>query len=563
MPDKPDAAEIIKKLEAHEKSTKTLRDRFEDGYKLWRLKEYKVAKKKGTYDNFTTNSPRTLAGGVIDEIAASRPKISIGIETEDKEERKALTLTERYIYGCFSLADARLEAIQQPSILEQLAWFAPVRGWVAIALLMWQEGDFVIPDVTVWDPFQTFWGTGRKGLLWGANRRYVSEEEIQDEFPDFKEYTANKKTKSIKAYDFYDKTWMGTIINKKWAEIKEHKLGYPPVYIVPVGATPYVESPEWEDEISDVGADIWENNRYLYPNINKLMSYAVTTVGMATHTPTVVIYKGPKPFQFNKDPYRKGNVIFISEQKVADIKEFIKPSLTQDAYNVLNVFKQEDSMGGMAPIAHGLHDRHLPVGTAQILTAAAMRAVRPRRKACEKAIKWMAQQFITQYKKKDFSKMTLQGVDSNNKRFRIEVAPEDILDKWEVDVQLIPKKLVDMMHQASIAKMYKEMELASDQTILDKVLEVEDPDGELEKLSLQRFRQLMDADLYDGMQKALDDKDYRLAGFLASLIHNRRMEQMQKAGLGELGSMPIQPGMTSSPTPEAMEAKTRKAMEGA
>ena len=150
-----------------------LRKRYEEDYEKWRLTSYQLGK-KGEYENYTSNAPRNLVDKTVEKLATAPLQIEIPIDKDTEEERTAKANAERFYYGVINLVNSRLEAVTLPSIQEQLAFYATLRGSFAIrAYMRTTKQRKVIPDVVIWDLLNTTWEVGSDNLLWVCHTRTI------------------------------------------------------------------------------------------------------------------------------------------------------------------------------------------------------------------------------------------------------------------------------------------------------------------------------------------------------------------------------------------------------
>ena len=488
MPKELTFEEIAGRIKGHKIGE--LIDRWENDYGLWRGDPFIVDKEKGDYENCTTNSPKALGNRIINSLAYGDLKISIDIDPEaSNKERNSLAIAERLVIGGMVLANARLESMREPSILDQLSWYSTIRGWVAQRVYVWQDGDTIVWDWMPWDILKTKWGVTSKGLAWASYKVYSSVEDIEETYG---EKVKGDRDGKVEKHIFYDRDFEYVLHDKKFLQKpQEHGLGYVPVYIMPVGSTPLIQSDKFADSYKDQGESCYQNNRDVYPNVSLMLSYVLTQAGDETHPPIIIYYpKGSTPPDSEKfkNPYKQGRVIALEEG--TDVREWMKSGLLPNTHNALNLFTQMDSRGGMAPIAYGEIDRTITASGTNMLIKVAEASLYPFKTAIEKAVRWGGNQFLEQFKSGEFDEVELQGLDSARRKFKIKPKPDDISSAWDIKVELKPDTPLDEQVNAGMAINLTEKKLWSRQRGMDKV-GVEDTESELSTIDREDADELM------------------------------------------------------------------------
>jgi len=498
------ANEIMLAVGECARRTRDLRERMESDFSLWRLDPFQLGKAQGDYSEITSNAPAVLANRVVEVLSDARLRFVVPLADEDQAARARLALTERFVQGALNLADQRLAGMVASSVQQQLAWYATLRGWYAVRVYLREDADgSVVPDITVWDVLNTYWGMGAAGLAWACYRRYASVEQLRAEYG--LETTPDEYGR-VPVYDYWDDDIEAVIVAGEFVlPPTPHGLGRIPVLIGAVGAAPLVQSARYSDTLRNVGESVYANNRQLYPRQSEVMSYYLTITAMGARTPLVVYYSGDTPPEFENNPYAKGNVIFLKKDK-EEARELLKADLPRDARLLLDVLGGQVSLGGLPPVAYGELEKQLPASGISLLTHSAQSILKPRRQALEKAFAWIAIELVDQYKSGGFSAVKLQGVDSLNRRFHVRIKPDDVCDDWRLEAELVPDMPQDELQNAGIATQLVKSKVISRQTAMDRYLHVSDPDAEVSRIEREqagelpgvRLRRLAEALIDDG-----------------------------------------------------------------
>ena len=111
--------EIIALVDQHEFDTDSLRQRFTNDYRLYRLEEYDAGE---GYESYTSNEPQTYADKVVSFLTDAELVIRIPYNMGNEEQRNANDAKERFILGSMRAADERLQRRLQPTIRQQFSW---------------------------------------------------------------------------------------------------------------------------------------------------------------------------------------------------------------------------------------------------------------------------------------------------------------------------------------------------------------------------------------------------------------------------------------------------------
>lgn len=469
--------EITDAVDTRGKELRELRDRFENDFELWRLKKYQLGK-KDEYDNYTSNEPKTLANKIIEILSSAPLQIRIPLKNEREEERKQISNAERLVYGAINLADSRLQFTAQPSTQEQLAFFSTIRGSHATrAYIHKNNNGEVIPDIAVWDMLHTTWDVGADRMLWVCHTRPISVSQAKAEY----DIDIGEVGNAV-VYDFWDDEINCAILNGEFV-IKpfKHELKHIPVLIGMVGSAPFIQSDRNTDTIKDFGESIYDSNRNLYDHKNKLITELMTIVGQGVHNPLKVKSAGGKK-TLEKSPYYKGSVVQLDTEKGEEIEPVWQPTMPRDANALLGAVVRDMSIGGMPPIAFGELNFQLPGYGINLLTHAAASVLLPRQRSMEKTYEWIARELLTQYQGGGFGKLRLHGRDGSNEYFDVEITPEDVKGDWFPEAKLLPSLPEDTAAKYAMAQTAVQNELLSRETARDKLLGVQDPDLETQKI---------------------------------------------------------------------------------
>ncbi len=517
----------LERLDNCKKHTQALRDRMEKHYSMFRLDKFRMGADEGEWEEYTTNNPAVLGYKIINMLAFARRKLWIPVSDEGKRDRKSLSLTEQLAIGALNMADNTAMAVPEGmSTQSSLSFHSAIRGWTVVRCYMREQDDKVIPDITCWDPLNTYWISGSGKLLWVCYKRYANRRQLETEYG-MTIHALEDSHGRILVYDVWDDEEEGVFTEDEWLkEPEKHGLEYPPVYIRPVGAIPLLQSQKLDDTIKDVGPSCLTQNENIFPNESRLLSYMLTRAGMEAKMPIVVEFDskaGALPPEFTTNPYVKGKVIFLDIAKGQKAVPFVDLPKNSDILQMLTMTQRMESMGGMAPVAYGQIDQALPAQGIDILTQSASDVAKPYKANVETMLRWLAQEITSQYKNGDFGEMELEGFDSKENKFHVEVSPGQIDDNWRFECTLVLDLLRDKMQQIAAASEAVKSGLMSKQTARDKFHLVDDTDLEQQIIDREQIEQMLHLNWWD-VAKALFEGGEKQS---AQIILNAIMQQGQ------------------------------------
>jgi len=554
-----DPAAITKMVDDKDKELKDLKDRFEYDYnKLWRLPEYQLGKKED-YDIYTSNLPRNLANKIIEILGYAPLQISIPQENDDEKEREAKAAGERLIYGALNIADERLRGTVQPTIQEQLAFYAVLRGWVVLRcyLHVEKEGGETIPDIVAWDPLNVVWDVGSSGKIWVCHKRPITAGQAKSEYgasmwEKFKSLFQGKSSKPV-LYDFWDEE--GYQVIHKGENVlgpETHGLGYIPVFVGMVGPAPFIQSGEATDTIKDFGESVYGPERGIFPVINKIMTYRLTLLGQGVHPPLGIYSRdGQKPFQ--ESPYRKGDNVHFSTDNKEDAKPLFTPTIPSDAASFQNDVQRETMMGGALPLLWGVDEPGGSGYRANLLTHAASTTLLPRQRLMENALEWGGREILAQYKGGGFGKLRVRGHDGKGKSFDTELSPGNIEADWFPEAKLSPQLPQDEAGLYAMMEAAVRSRIHSRETAMDKV-GIQDIEAEKGRISREDADDIPSIRVRKIMKELTDDGRPDLARQVFQ-------EYLKALGLQPGGGTTQTQGMPSNVLPPAETQATHLSPE--
>lgn len=525
-----DAKEIVKAVDERAKELKPLYDRFETDLKRVTSYEFKMPTKTtdagATYDNYTTNKPKTLINKITGTLASAPLHIQLEYDKDTEAGREAKNNAERFIYGNIDLADTHFANMMLPTFQSQLAYYSSLFGWYAIrAWIGMDKENYGLPMLAVWYAGNVTWVLGKDGLAEVCHKRKVPIRQAIAEWG----YKGGTKKGDITIYDWWDGETNSVIIDSKFVKKPaDHKLGHPPVIIVVAGNAPPVQLMEKKDSIKYWGESALAPNRSGYDQFEHQMTYRQTMVAEGTHAPMGVWSPGGKK-ELKRSPWGKDRVVQFDSDTGEKAEPLSTPSTPQDAELLLMVIDHEITMGGSANILHGIDDPGGSGRRAQILGRhAAESLLSAPKEAIERGIEWTGREFLTQYSEGSFKGLKLRGEGWNNEKFNVDLKPEDVKGDWYPDVNVMAQLPEDEHTKILDAIALVEHRLSSRESVMDTRLGVRDTDLEKGKIDREDAMELLPIKLRRMIGELIDDDPIGNKGLIKVFMDEiERMERPQ------------------------------------
>jgi len=323
-----------------------LRKRWDRDYDLFREVPYDAG--SGFY-SYTSNSARVLADKAISMLTDAKLIIRIPEDTLQEDEIEVANNIERFLYGVRNMNDDRLMLEpDSPSLNSLEAWYPVVRGTLAgRALILKEEDGSTFPEIAIWDIYNTAYARGRRGLAWAAHTRTASREEIKDT------YGIDVGKREADIVDYWDTQDNIVYVNGKdivnqWT----HGLGYCPVHISRVGATPIVGHGTYNQTGLYVGESIYGPTRQLYPLLNRTISSLLTIVERGVVVPLGVWSAGGQR-NLEEDIWQTDKAFAVPMDSTTGekIEPLMEPTMPRDAKDMVDFVQGEIQRGGISHVA--------------------------------------------------------------------------------------------------------------------------------------------------------------------------------------------------------------------
>ena len=485
------AEEAQKRITFAETHTKDLRTRMEEDFALFVLDAYYQSIQKHQRDDnesVTSNSPAVLGNKVIEYLSDGELTFSTKLDANPrKKTRAAISKNELFVYSGVEEAERYWQQVpEHTAILGEHSFNVSILGWAATRVLLYvdKETGTLMTDIVPWCPYNTFWGSGSRGLAWACYRRYASEEEVEEL------YNVKAKADSygrVEVLDYWVKGHEYPIIKgadgasgMKVMDDNETHLDHIPVFIRPVGATPLVQIGSRTDAIKHLGESLYVNNRSVYPIENEIATYIKNAIAMGIFTPKVLRYHGPQPKDnpIKGNPYTSNSVIQVPAEIYEPIENFVEPVLPDKIFAFLAQITGWENMGGAAPIVFGDIAQQQTAQGINILSHNALTILKPRKKTIEELYTWAGNEMISQAiaLKGSFPKMDIEAT-VKDKQYESKISPDDLEPSRKVRCELKLHLPQDDELNTSLLVTQLKARIISLQTARDR-MGIQDPDAE-------------------------------------------------------------------------------------
>ena len=523
-------AQIVEMTNACERDHEPLRQRMRDDYSLYRLdphvnRDSKTGEALEDFAVYTSNMPRVYADKVIawqslSELLVRAPHVESGSHKEETDNLK-----EMFAIGLLRQADERLKRLLQPSLRNQLATFATVRGGYLLGrcLLARRPDGSTYADVTAWDPMHAHWGLGQDGLEWACYKIKKTRAQIRAEygyeaasalFPTARgaagSSSTNAEQSGVWVYDWYD-AMFNTVVTDG-VTLKPPTLhGSPrtPVYAALVGPAPVLQSEAASNLIRDVGESVFSAIRDIADKHNDINSIMLELVARARRQ-TVVTESADGRKTLPADPFVQGTE--ISTRTGDKIYTLDLQRMAQESGIYMQMVSGDYQRGTLPYSTYGDTQFQLSGFAITQLRQATETVLASRIEALESVYLQIANLLYDQFMTGAFEGVRLSGMDSHRQYFNRQMTRQEIADACDYTVTLKSQLPQDEAGKWSIAKIAKDGQFLSDEDILNNILGIQDAQQSVDKVMLQRAQQgLPEAILYTLMMAAADRGEIQIA----------------------------------------------------
>ena len=476
---------------------RTRRIRMESDYGLYRMNPYDA----GTgYQAYTSNAPKILADKIMSYLTNANMTVRVPM-AQVIAERSPGALKEKFVIGALNLADERMQRYGQPSLREQLAFYAVLRGWYAgRAMLNKHEDGSTYVDITPFDPLHICYEMDEQGIVWLAHKSKRSPGSVKRQFNIEVEPAIEGETSSgITVWDYYSRTENGCIVvgddeQKRFGKrLTKHNVrdmnGNPcaPVFLGAVGPAPWIQDEvSGDDTARDYGESIFSANRTLYEDYNFAMSAYKTLVRRAVRRPYKIVSPDGTT-TLDTDPWQDGSEVPVPAG--TDIRLMEEVTMPLDTGAFVGLISGELQRGGLSNVSYGELPFAISGFAARILQEGSAHQIEPRVKGITACYKQITEIIAMQYETGGFDTVEVRGRHNDiASYFNEEIKPADLEGAGAIDIKFGVRMPQDEPQLVTMAQMMREgaKPLAPDDWIWENVLQVTDVDQFRNAISAQQ-----------------------------------------------------------------------------
>lgn len=367
--------------------------------------------------------------------------------------------------------------------------------------------------VTDWDPRNTYWGMGKRGLAWACQKSWKTRMDIIEEYgeqsdPDpSKEYDEDDDTQYA-VYDWFDDRENTVLVNPKDGETIEAKVRTPhgmkrnkkpvvPVAIALAEDRPYFQANE-EDSFGKrkqhnvfYGKGLYHGNRGIF-NEDNFMGSVAKELSHRAIKPSYEIKSRSGDWSLPEDPSTPGQEIQESTTEEQQVVPIPIPELTQTALVWMQSIAQMRERGGFSTINYGSTPHALSSLAINDLRQGTMMHISLHAEAVALTDTQTLNILCDSYASGEFGTMTFSGrmQDSDRTSFSQEIPPEAVDNGGMIEVKIIPQLPHDDQMRLAMIRQLRDgfpASIMGDRDILD-IADFQDPDSLLRGRDLQLAR---------------------------------------------------------------------------
>ena len=486
-----DIDDISEKVEKRKKQLQPLFDKDKENYDLWAGKEQIFDTHK-----MAINITGTEMTAISRRVQASLTRAGLDVHVlppnplpNDDAKDTANREEDMYYHG-FEMADERLSARGEASLLSSATWQAVVLGRMAVRVLVYEEDGEIVWDYLPMIPSLVTFEFDTKGLAYYRNETFRSPAAIKSEYG--KEVTEDAQGKGISVSDYWDREHNVRYLTKgkelldfqagnKKVTSWEHKFGFVPAIIQPVALGPKAIESGDEGGGIDVtawGQSIFDHVKIPFRNLNKLRSIVATQAHLNAKAPLDVAYEDESALEAGHFDYYPGAILkhpkteTITPLKVGDAPPSILTMMGDISTGI-----QKATYTELSPDVPGHSGSAL-----KILRQDMQDVLFPRGDAINKLYTG-----ICRMSKKEIlvRKLTIPVKTVVNDKYEIyDMKPKLLKNDFYVGAEFISKDVYDEVEALQEAQLYQDNRWMDREGIMEKKLKMQDVPTTIAKMDM-------------------------------------------------------------------------------
>ena len=584
---RPDPVDLVQRIERRFVEFTALHQRMDDDFDTrWSLAKYvpdEAREGVSEDDAYTTNAPYVLAEEVISYITGSKLSLRVPNRRQDEQRREASRRLEEFAIGLMTQLNDRLLRRVDPELIEQMSWYAVVRGMIVMRSVMRKEEDeTTFPDMTCFDPRNVVFVRDASGIRWLAHRIHQTQDEVEEDYRislmDHEVLRSGMGEEGqFVRYDYYyrrrekddngfevDRYYNAVISAERWlkspAEVFSPTPRFP-IIVVGKGAMPMLGATEsMEKPIERFAESVFAANRDVWEAINRIRSYRQALVARSVNQ-AMAFYSQQGDKTPEDNPSLKGGVIPLSVQNQEKIEPIPLTETTRDATILEGGMARDETKGQLPDHAFGVVDAPLSGVALRQLGARIDHMIRPYLKTVERALQQGLENLIEQFRSGIYAPITVWGTTQDKSPFEAVIAPEDLDMAGRLQVKITPNLPQDTLEHWQGAQIATQQNKSGESIVgmryaRDEILQIEDPEQINREVFEQMARTASPVTLFLTLAKSAQEQHDEIMYnyWVMQAQQAKKMEDMQAmAQMGQLGAPPGQ-GQLSAGGPEPRRA---------
>ena len=521
-----DPAEILTFIKTKEGDLNALRDRMEDDYDIYRLKEFEA---KPGYKSFTSTAPKNFFDKILDGV--NRAALNIQVRTDESDDssedaREAANEAELFLIGILNDIDRRNRRRRKKALRNSIAFMSCLRGWVAMRAIVHvpkgkENTEF---DVVMWDPMHTYWEDGEDGFVWAAHQRKASKAQIR------KKYGIEIDGKDATITDWWDETNNLILVDDVFVKAPKdgaHGLDHVPVWIGNVGDMPDLQTKDFTGDggtantLKQQGESVFTTAKGIIAPRNEYVSHLMD-IAERSRSGSLLHYSKDGQKSIEGDPFRTYQEIKLSTAQDEKIVPLELPQAPPEVGAVLGALDHDWQQSTLPyPLAYGGTQAAESGRALAIRIEATRSAYSPRTTLLREAYQWLCEELLEQFANpaRGAKEVDLDGVnpkmDGDEAFFRVRKGPDDIQPDWVVEVSVEPRlprdeeTEINMSIAATRGGPSGEQPLVAMRTARTDILHLRNPDREEQKVLIemgQTLPPIMNRRIAEAMKNSGDEE---------------------------------------------------------
>ena len=412
--------EIVERVTRAEQATLGRRGRMDEDYALQRGDAYDTntdvdGGDAGTdFRSFTANEAGSFVRKIVSLLTTAKLMIEVPYGRAQAPARQFHDIKERFAESLLEQSNEALARQIKIALLDQWAWFAPVRGWLtSLAVFRNMVDGRTVPICQPWDPRNVYWEMGEDGPEWVCERTSRTAGEIRASYPRAS-LTTHAVDELFVVYNFFtgqeNAVLTDDVFLKPWTR---HGAPRVPVIITPVPTQPEIWSPASlnneqgrPESLDDYGESILATNRGLYKQLNETLSIVLELMAKARE-PAGIVFTDEEDTEMDEHPAVTGGLKYLGGQdKYMPVPV---PETTKDALQLLGAVTGMIQRGAIPYSTYGQLEHPISGYAITQLNQQLMTAAGPVAKCISQHLKGVLDMWVEQYETGQFWPVKVQG----------------------------------------------------------------------------------------------------------------------------------------------------------